>query len=65
MFEYFRELEEKGDSLIVTDFGRPVLQIIPYKMKESTAEIFKDIRGKVKLDRKEVLKSTEEEWNLE
>lgn len=29
--EYFREVERTGRELIVTDHGRPVLKIVPYK----------------------------------
>lgn len=28
--EYFRQVEETGRELIVTDRGRPVLKIVPY-----------------------------------
>ncbi len=28
--EYFRMIEESGETLIITDRGRPVLKIIPY-----------------------------------
>ena len=29
--EYFREVERTGNELIVTDHGRPVLKIVPYR----------------------------------
>ena len=29
--EYFREVERTGRPLIVTDHGRPVLRIVPYR----------------------------------
>ena len=28
--EYFRMIEESGETLIITDRGRPVVKIIPY-----------------------------------
>jgi len=28
--EYFRLIEESGETLIITDRGRPVLKVIPY-----------------------------------
>ena len=28
--QYFREVQEKGVELIITDHGRPVVKIIPY-----------------------------------
>jgi len=29
--EYFREVERTGEELVLTDRGRPVLKIIPYR----------------------------------
>lgn len=62
MFEYFRELEEGGEELVVTDFGKPVLKIIPYSERKSVEELFAGLRSKAKVDRKAVLESTEDEW---
>ena len=28
--EYFRQIEESGEEVIITDHGRPVLKIMPY-----------------------------------
>ena len=28
--EYFRQVEDTGNELIITDHGRPVLKVIPY-----------------------------------
>ena len=63
MFEYFRDLEEHGGSLVVTDYGKPVLQILPYTEKKSLSELFEGLRGKAKLPRKAVLDTTEDEWS--
>ncbi len=65
MFEHFRELEAKGGSLIVTDYGKPVLKIVPVKEEQSVAELFSAVRGKVKIDRDAALESTVEEWGSE
>ena len=62
MFEYFDAVEESGEPLVVTDFNRPVLTIIPYREKKSIDEVFKDLRGNTSLPRKAVLASTEDEW---
>jgi prevent-host-death family protein len=35
--EYFREVERTGRPLIVTDHGRPVLKIVPYREDPKTA----------------------------
>ena len=29
--EYFRRVEETGEAIVVTDKGRPVLEIVPYR----------------------------------
>ena len=29
--EYFRLIEESGETMIITDRGKPVLKILPYK----------------------------------
>jgi len=51
MFRIFREIEESGEGIIVTDRGHPVLVIEPIKpieKKLSVEEIFgPDIQGKV------------------
>ena len=36
--EYFREVERTGRALIVTDHGRPVLKIVPYR-EDPTASL--------------------------
>lgn len=33
--EYFREVERTGRTLVVTDHGRPVLRIVPYRQDPS------------------------------
>ncbi len=45
MGEIFRGIEAKGNELIVTDHGRPVLKIVPIKKKETVQEISGDIQG--------------------
>lgn len=64
MFECFRDLQESGGSIIVTDFGKPVLQILPYSEKTTIDDAFADLRGKCRLPRQAVLESTESEWKL-
>jgi len=31
--EYFRQVEESGEPLIITDRGKPVLRILPYSQQ--------------------------------
>ena len=40
MLEIFREVEESGRELIVTDNGKPVLKIVPIKPKATVEEVF-------------------------
>lgn len=45
MLEVFRELETTGGELIVTEHGRPVLKIVPIRLKRTVQEIFGDVQG--------------------
>ncbi len=44
--EYFRQIEESGEELIITDHGRPVLKILPYS-KRDPADALKALRNTV------------------
>lgn len=33
VLEYFRQVEESGEPLIITDRGKPVLKILPYSQQ--------------------------------
>ena len=35
--QYFREVQEKGVELIITDHGKPVVKIIPYSKNHEDA----------------------------
>jgi antitoxin (DNA-binding transcriptional repressor) of toxin-antitoxin stability system len=63
MFEYFRELEERGGELIVTDFGKPVLKITPYSAGTGIDELFKDLRAKARISRQAAIEDTSDEWS--
>ena len=43
--EYFRQIERSGEPVIVTDRGRPVLKIVPYRLETATA--LQELRGSV------------------
>jgi antitoxin (DNA-binding transcriptional repressor) of toxin-antitoxin stability system len=47
MLEYFRQVEESGEELIVTDNRVPVLKVIPIRRKLTVEEAFGDLRGKI------------------
>jgi antitoxin (DNA-binding transcriptional repressor) of toxin-antitoxin stability system len=63
MFEYFRELEEHGGELIVTDFGKPVLKITPCSKGTGIDELFKDLRAKARISRRAAIEDTSDEWS--
>lgn len=43
--EYFRQVQETGEPIIITDHGKPVLKIVPYT--PSLDELLKALRGSV------------------
>lgn len=43
--EYFREVERTGEELIITDRGKPVLKLIPYR--EHPTEALRALRDTV------------------
>jgi len=47
MLAIFRQLESSGNELIVTDYGKPVLKIIPIKQKTKVTTVFADLQGQV------------------
>ncbi len=57
---YFRQVEQSGKELIITDRGKPVLKLVPYSDKPDSW--LKPLRGSVK----KYLKPTEpvfaDEW---
>jgi prevent-host-death family protein len=38
MLEYFRQVEATGEPLVVTDHGKPVLQVVPIEPKKRPRE---------------------------
>ena len=61
MLRVFREIEETGRELIVTDRNRPVLRIQPIARKKTVEEVFGAIGGKV-VYREDINTPTGEEW---
>ncbi len=43
---YFRQVEQSGKELVITDRGKPVLKLVPYT--EKPAAWLKPLRGSVK-----------------
>ena len=46
--EFFRQIEEKKQPLIITHNGKPVVEIIPYKKQSDQEDILKSLRGTLK-----------------
>lgn len=61
MLEYFRQVEQTGEELIVLDNNRPVLKVVPFRTRRPAREVFADARGKV-VYRENVLTPTTGEW---
>jgi prevent-host-death family protein len=61
MLEYFRQVEETGEELVVTDNGRAVVKVVPIQTRSSAAELFADVRGRV-LYHEDILAPTTDEW---
>ena len=63
MLEYFRNVEQTGEELIVTNNRIPVLKVIPINNKKRDVEnVFADIRGKVKYN-EDILAPETDEWS--
>jgi prevent-host-death family protein len=61
MLEYFREVEETGEELVVTDNGRPVVKVVPIRLWSSIDDLFADMRGRV-VYHEDILAPTTDEW---
>ena len=61
MLEYFRQVEQTGEELIVTDNNRPVLKVVSIRPRRTPAQLFADVRGKV-VYHEDILTPTQGEW---
>jgi antitoxin (DNA-binding transcriptional repressor) of toxin-antitoxin stability system len=48
MLRVFREIEDSGQGMVVTDRGKPVLKIEPIAPKLRVDDVFGHLKGKVK-----------------
>ena len=62
MLNIFREIETKGEELIVTDRNRPVLRILPIARKQTVEELFGPFQGKV-VYKEDINAPTQDEWS--
>jgi antitoxin (DNA-binding transcriptional repressor) of toxin-antitoxin stability system len=61
MLQYFRNIEESGEELLVTNNGKPVLKVIPFQPLKTCLEVFGSYQGKVKYHG-DLLENTSDEW---
>jgi antitoxin (DNA-binding transcriptional repressor) of toxin-antitoxin stability system len=64
MLEIFRDLEKGGGEVVVTDRGRPVLRITPFREQRSVADIFADVQGSL-VFHEDPDAPVEAEWELD
>ncbi len=63
MLRIFREIEESGEEVIVTDNNRPVLRIQPLQKGSRVEDVFADVQGKV-VYAEDPNSPTIDEWSL-
>lgn len=61
LLEFLQLVELEGEEILVTDGNKPVMKISQYENPPSTAELFKNMRGKVKYF-EDLTTPTTEEW---
>jgi antitoxin (DNA-binding transcriptional repressor) of toxin-antitoxin stability system len=62
MLQIFREIEQSGEELIVTDHGQPVLRIQAIAKKRGVEEVFGALQGQV-IYNEDVNAPTLDEWS--
>lgn len=62
MLRLFRDIENTGEELIVTDHGKPVLAVTPLSARRSVGEVFADLRGNV-IYHESLDLPTQDEWD--
>lgn len=58
--KYFRQIQESGHELIITDHSKPVLKIIPFQ--EGPQEVLKELRNSVKRYDDPLQPVAQDEW---
>ena len=57
---YFRQVEQTGKEIIITDHGKPVLKVVPYT--EKPAAWLKPLRGTVKRFHRPIEPVASDDW---
>jgi len=61
--QYLQAVETKGEELVITNEGRPVLKIVSYKPALTVDEAFADVRGKIRY-LGDLLEPATDEWEV-
>ncbi len=60
--KYFRDIQEQGIELIITEYSKPVLKIVPYSPKD--VDILEELQGTVKKFDDPCEPVAEDEWDI-
>lgn len=60
--KHFRQIEETGEELIITDHSKPVIKIIPYR--KEAEEILKELRNSVEFYNDPLEPVSENNWDV-
>lgn len=60
--EYFRNVQETGEPVVITEYGKPVLKIMPYTPDPEI--LLKDLRGSVLSYDQPLEPVAVEDWDL-
>ena len=61
MLEYFRQVEQSKEELIVTDHHKPVLRILPYKAHHLPTDVFTQCKKVIYYE--DITTPSTQEWN--
>ncbi|MBN1480730.1 type II toxin-antitoxin system Phd/YefM family antitoxin [candidate division KSB1 bacterium] len=62
MLEYFREVEQTGEELIVTSNNVPTLKVVPILKNKSVDQVFGDLRDSAKIA-DSIMEAEIDEWS--
>ena len=65
MLAYFRQVEETGETLVVTDHRKPVLRLEPIRNAQSLVSAFADLQGKLRAKDKDLIAAETQEWEAD
>ena len=63
MLVYFRRVEQTGETLVVTNHGRPVLRVEPIRERKPLADAFADASGQLRVAEEDLLQPETDEWD--